>query len=131
MTRLSDEVRAFLDAPEFAVLATAEPDGRTQLSVMWVGRDGDDLVMATKRGRRKVRNLQRDPNATVLVYSRTRPTRYVEIRGTAKITDEDARALIDRLSRSYTGRDHVLGDPDEERDRVVIRITPDRVRHQL
>ncbi|MEU8052810.1 TIGR03618 family F420-dependent PPOX class oxidoreductase [Micromonospora haikouensis] len=126
--RLDPDTRALLDRPEFAVLSTTEPDGRAQLSVMWVGRDGDHLVMATKDGRRKVRNIRRDPRVTVLVYDRARPTRYVEIRGRATVTDEDAHALIDELARSYTGAAHVTGTPEQEAGRVVLRITPDRVR---
>ncbi|MFG1995093.1 PPOX class F420-dependent oxidoreductase [Actinoplanes sp. NPDC048988] len=124
-------MRELVDRPEFAVLATAEPDGSSQLSVMWLGRDGDDLVMATKGGRRKVRNIRRDARVTVLVHDRRTPTRYVEIRGRAAVVDEDAVALVHELARRYTGRDHVMGDPAEEAGRVVLRITPDRVVDQL
>ncbi|XVV08672.1 TIGR03618 family F420-dependent PPOX class oxidoreductase [Actinoplanes sp. CA-131856] len=129
--RLSGAVRELIDRPEFAVLATAEPDGSSQLSVMWVGRDGDNLVMATKDGRRKVRNIRRDSRVTVLVYDRQRPTRYVEIRGRATVVGEGGAALVNELARRYTGRDHVIGDPAEEADRVVLRIVPDRVVDQL
>ncbi|GIF20589.1 PPOX class probable F420-dependent enzyme [Actinoplanes tereljensis] len=122
---LGDGVRELVDGPEFAVLSTSEPDGSAQLSVMWVGRDGDELLMATKGARRKVRNIRRDPRVTVLLYDRGRPTRYAEIRGTARVTDEDARALVDRLARSYTGADHLVDD--QESDRVVLRITAERV----
>ncbi|SNY68495.1 TIGR03618 family F420-dependent PPOX class oxidoreductase [Paractinoplanes atraurantiacus] len=129
--RLSDAVRELVDRPEFAVLATAEPDGSSQLSVMWLGRDGDNLVMATKGGRRKVRNIRRDPRVTVLVHDRRAPTRYVEIRGHATVVGEGGSALVNELARRYTGRDHVIGDPGEEADRVVLRIVPERVVEQL
>ncbi|MFI5934679.1 TIGR03618 family F420-dependent PPOX class oxidoreductase [Actinoplanes sp. NPDC051494] len=123
----SPAVRELLDRPEFAVLATAEPDGVAQLSVMWLARDGDSLVMATKGGRRKVANIRRDPRVTVLVHDRSRPTRYVEIRGTARVTGEDADQLVDALAVSYTGADHVRGTVEQEAGRVVVRITPTRV----
>lgn len=96
---------------------------------MWVARDGDDLVMATKSGRRKVRNIGRDPRVTVLLHDRVRPARYAEIRGLARVTSEDAHALVDELARRYTGAAHVVTDPAQEADRVVLRITPCRVRH--
>lgn len=124
---LSGEVAALIDRPEFAVLSTVEPDGRAQLSVMWVGRDGDELVMATKAGRRKVRNIERDRRVSVLLYDRGRPSRYVEIRGVARVTGEDAHALVDELARRYTGGAHERGDEREEAARVVLRITPTRV----
>ncbi|WP_211275240.1 TIGR03618 family F420-dependent PPOX class oxidoreductase [Actinoplanes rectilineatus] len=124
---LPAEVRELLDRPEFAVLSTTDPDGTIQSSVMWAGRDGEEVVMATKGGRRKVRNIARDPRVTVLVYDRRSPVRYAEIRGTAQVTGEDAHALVDELARRYTGADHVVTDPAEEADRVVLRITPTRV----
>ncbi|XVU29634.1 TIGR03618 family F420-dependent PPOX class oxidoreductase [Actinoplanes sp. CA-054009] len=129
--RLSDAVRELIDRPEFAVLATADPDGSSRLSVMWLGREGDNLVMATKGGRRKVRNIRRDPRVTVLVYDRRRPTRYVEIRGRATVVDEGGAALVNELAHRYTGQDHVIGAPAEEADRVVLRITPDHVVDRL
>ncbi|MEV6350190.1 PPOX class F420-dependent oxidoreductase [Actinoplanes sp. NPDC051851] len=122
-------MRELVDRPEFAVLSTVEAGGEAQLSVMWVARDGDDLLMATKAGRRKVRNIRRDPRVTVLLHDRLRPARYAEIRGTARVTGEDAHALIDALARRYTGAAHVVVDPAQEVDRVVLRITPHRVLH--
>lgn len=136
---LSEDVRALIAKPEFAVLSTAEPDGSAQLSVMWLGLDGDRpddpsqlrgerIVMATKGGRRKVANIRRDPRVTVLVYDRARPTRYVEIRGVAVVTSDDAIALVNELADRYTGRPHEVGTDAEEADRVVLSITPTRVR---
>ncbi|GAA2669478.1 PPOX class F420-dependent oxidoreductase [Actinoplanes palleronii] len=127
--RLGAEVRELLERPEFAVLATAEGDGSVQLSVMWVGWDGEDLLMATKAGRRKVANIRRDPRVTVLLHDRAAPARYAEIRGRARVTGQDPHALVDELARRYTGAAHVVTDPDQEDDRVVLRITPERVRH--
>jgi PPOX class probable F420-dependent enzyme len=127
---LGAEVRELIDRPEFAVLSTVDPDGSAQLSVMWVGRDGDDLVMATRTGRRKVRNIERDPRVTVLIHDRRRPARYAEIRGVARVTGEDAYALVNELARRYTGADHVIADPARDTGRVVLRITPSTVRYR-
>ena len=60
---LNDEIRRLLDGRHFAVLATINPDGGPQTSAMWVGRDGDDVLFSTVAGRRKHRNLERDPRA--------------------------------------------------------------------
>ena len=62
---LNDEVRRLLDGRHFAVLATINPAGAPQTSAMWVARDGDDVLFSTVAGRRKHRNLERDPRATV------------------------------------------------------------------
>jgi len=118
-----------LDRPEFAVLTTVEADGSAQSSVMWAGRDGDEIVMATKASRRKVRNIRRDPRVTVLLYDRAKPTRYVEIRGAATVDDSaaGARALVNVLASRYTGAEHQVDDPAQEAERVVLRIRPVRV----
>jgi hypothetical protein len=49
-TNLPDDARALVDAREYATLATIEPDGRPQLSVVWITRDGDDLPAARSAG---------------------------------------------------------------------------------
>ena len=120
---LPENARALLDRPEFATVATVEPDGRPHLSVVWVGLDGDDVLFSTVRGRRKTRNLERDPRVTVLVYPKDDPYTYVEIRGTATLEDDPTRSLIDAMSRKYEGKpwDHA---PDE---RVIVRVSADKV----
>ena len=80
--------RVLLDAPEYATISTIEPDGQPQLSIVWVTRDGDDLLVSTIEGRRKHRNLSRDPRATVLVYPAADPNVYLEVRGSVTMTRE-------------------------------------------
>ena len=116
--------RVLIDTPEFGVLSTTDPAGGQHQCVMWVGRDGNDLVMATKNYRRQYRNLIADPRASVLVYSRARPQHYVHIRGTATLVEGGAVELADRLARAYTGTSHEVS---EEAQRVMIRVTPLRV----
>ncbi len=124
---LDDRSRALLDAPEFATIATIEPDGQPQLSVVWVTREGDDVLVSTVEGRRKHRNLVADPRATLLVYSRSDPYAYVEVRGTVTMTRDGGPELIDRLARDYRGVDRYAGDDGTDNVRVVVRLTPDKV----
>ncbi len=124
---LDDDARALLDAPEFATIATIEPDGQPQLSVVWIARDGDDLLVSTIEGRRKHRNLVADPRATVLVYPKDDPYRYLEVRGTVTMTTQGGVELIDRLNDEYTGGGRYTGDDGTENVRVVVRLTPTKV----
>lgn len=126
-TTLPEQARAWFDAPEFATLATIEPDGRPQLSVVWISRDGDDLLVSTVAGRRKHRNLERDPRCTVLLFPKDAPYSYVEVRGTASMTLEGGRELIDEHARQYAGVDRYTGDDGTDNVRVVVRIAPDKV----
>jgi PPOX class probable F420-dependent enzyme len=121
---LSDEIRRLLDGPNFAVLATLNPDGGPQTSAMWVGRDGDDVLFSTVAGRRKHRNLERDPRASVTVIEAEDPYNYVELRGRATIEEDIGRAFDTGLSWAYDGRDP---DPDPPGAvRLILRIEVDK-----
>jgi PPOX class probable F420-dependent enzyme len=127
MAILPDAAKAMLDAPEFATIATLNPDGQPQLSVVWIERDGDDVLVSTIKGRQKHRNIEREPKVTVLVYPKDNPYSYSEIRGVASMTEEGGRELIDRLCAAYTGGERYSGDDGTDNVRVVVRITPTKV----
>ncbi|HEY3611049.1 MAG TPA: PPOX class F420-dependent oxidoreductase [Pseudonocardiaceae bacterium] len=122
---LNDNVRKLVDGRNFAVVATTNADGSPQSSVVWITRDGDDLLFATVRGRRKERNLRRDPRVSVTVLDDANGYEYAEIRGTATMTEQGGRELINDLSRKYQDTDF----PDEPADvvRVIVRISPRHV----
>jgi PPOX class probable F420-dependent enzyme len=120
---LNDEIRRILDGPHFAVLATLNPDGGPQTSAMWVGRDGDDVLMSTLEGRRKHKNLLRDPRASVTVLDAD-PGNYVELRGRVTIEPDVDRAFDIGLSWKYDGRDPDPAVPGAVR--VILRMTVDK-----
>jgi PPOX class probable F420-dependent enzyme len=121
---LNDETRRLLDGRHFAVLATINPDGGPQTSAMWVGRDGDDVLFSTVVGRRKHRNLERDPRASVSVLDSEDPETYVELRGRVTIEDDVGRAFDTKLSWTYDGRDPGPDPPGAVR--VVLRMSVDK-----
>jgi len=126
---LNDAVRKLLDEPNPAVLATVNADGSPQTSVVWVGRDGDELIISSQAGRRKERNIRRDPRVSISILDRDDPLQYVEVRGVATVTEDVGRELAVRLEEQYGGPgagDEYLQLPPEV-VRVVIRITPMRV----
>ena len=127
MTQIPAVAREWIDANAFATFATILPDGRPHQSVVWIERDGDDLLVSTVKGRRKHLNLERDPRVSVLVYPQENPYSYVEIRGTARMTEEGGRELIDRLCQRYTGADRYTMDDGTDNVRVIVRITPEKV----
>jgi PPOX class probable F420-dependent enzyme len=125
MRTLPDEAKKLLDRPEFATVATLEPDGRPHLSVVWIGRDGDHMLFSTIQGRRKTLNLQRDPRITVLVYPKDDPYSYLEVRGTAELEDDPQKAYIEEMSQKYLGKAYPWHSDDERR--VVVRVRADKV----
>lgn len=127
---LSEDLKKYIDDnPVFATVATVQPDGSPQLSVTWIKRDGEDLLISTTVGRRKERNLRREPRVTVMINPPNAPYTYAEVRGTASITTDGGPELIDELARKYTGKDYADFNPAAKDDaqRVVVRVTPRKV----
>jgi PPOX class probable F420-dependent enzyme len=122
---LPAKARELADAQTYVTLATIRPDGSPRLTVLWVTRDGDDLLLSTARGRAKERDIARDPRVGVLFLDQRDPYGYVEVRGTATLTEEGGNELIDALAVKYTGEPYKWDFPEEVR--VVVRIIPDRV----
>jgi PPOX class probable F420-dependent enzyme len=102
--KLPDDVRAFLDAPRFAVLATIRADDSPHLTVVWYGVRGDELIVNTTVSRSKARNLERDPRVSLLVGEMAR---YVRIEGQARAVGTGADALRDihDLGVRYDGQE--------------------------
>nr|WP_237538959.1 MULTISPECIES: PPOX class F420-dependent oxidoreductase [unclassified Streptomyces] len=126
---MPDRLKSLLDEKVFIVVGTVQPDGSPQMSPVWVKRDGDDVLFSTTVGRRKEKNLRRDPRVTVVVMNPEQPYEYAEIRGTAELTTDGGAELIDELSRKYTGKDYADFNPASAQDaqRVVVRIRPQKV----
>ncbi|MDH6576693.1 PPOX class F420-dependent oxidoreductase [Kitasatospora sp. MAP5-34] len=124
--QLSDAAKALLDAKTFAVVTTLQPDGSPQSSVVWVARDGDDVLFCTVEGRRKHLNMVKDPRVSVLVNPPDNPYSYFEVRGEVAMTTEGGRELINALSQKYRGEE-VYGFDGPDDVRVVVRLTPRKV----
>lgn len=120
----SDETLRLLDGRHYAVLATVNADGSPQTSAMWVGRDGDNLLMSTVEGRLKHRNMMREPRVSVTVIDAGDPENYVELRGRAEMTPDVGRKVDTWLSWKYDGKDPEPDKPGAVR--VVVRITVDK-----
>jgi PPOX class probable F420-dependent enzyme len=121
---LSDAAIRLLDGKNYAVLATVNRDGSPQTSVMWVGRDGGDVLFSTVEGRVKHRNMVRDPRVSVTVIDTADPENYVELRGRVSMTPDIGRRFDTQLSWKYDGK-----DPGEDRPgavRVIGRITVEK-----
>jgi PPOX class probable F420-dependent enzyme len=121
---LPAEVRPLFQAPVFVVMTTINPDGAPQSSVVWSKVDGDTVVMSTIRGRRKCRNMERDPRVTLLSYDPEDPYSYVELRGTVSLDEAGGAELIDELSRAYDGKPWTVRPAET---RVVVRFTPHKI----
>ena len=126
---LRDDVRAFLEEPRYGVLGTVNADGSPQQTVMWYELRGDTLMMNTLRGRKKDRNLLRDPRASLCVED---GFRYVTLDGAIAMVEDQqtAQADIAALARRYHGAaegDRQARDVFAPQDRVTLLLSIDRV----
>ena len=71
-TPLPDSAKAVLGSPALAHLVTLNPDGSPQVTVVWVGLDGDEIVAAHLPEHRKVRNIRNDSRVALSIETATR-----------------------------------------------------------
>lgn len=125
-TQLSEKARAFLQERRFAVLGTLNADGSPQLTTMWYLLEGDTIVMNTRIGRIKDRNLRRDPRISVCVQD---GYDYVTVSGTAELIDDQQIAQYDiyRLAVRYDGEEDAKRQMEEgfskqQRETIHLKI---------
>jgi PPOX class probable F420-dependent enzyme len=124
---LSDEQKKFFRKPNFGHLATLEPDGSPQVTPVWIDVDGDFILINTAKGRKKVRNVERDPRVSVEVVEQENPYSMLSVKGkVVDITSDGADAHIDAMAKKYLGQDsYPFRQPGEER--LIMRIQPEKV----
>lgn len=120
-----EQTRKLLDGKNFATVATLNPDGGPQTSVVWILRDGDTVAFSTIATRRKALNLARDPRISVTVFDAANPYHSVEIRGTAELAEDTGRSLQKAVSHKYLGEDSPPEPPEVVR--LAVRVKPERV----
>src|SRR4051812_26447749 len=125
MATLTDKVRTLFDGKNFAVLSTIEPDGKPHSTVVWAKRDGDEILFALPKTRRKTANLKRDSRATVVIFDAANPYESAQVQGTASIEDDPNGMLVDELSLKYTGGPYP-GFAGPNPQWVIARITADK-----
>ncbi|MEV6297788.1 PPOX class F420-dependent oxidoreductase [Actinoplanes sp. NPDC051861] len=121
---LPGAARTLIDNPTYAVLTTINLDGSPQSTVVWVKRDGDDVLFSTVRGRVKAANMERDPRVSICAFDPAQPYRYCTVEGAVALSDDEGD-LIGELSYKYANEPWTADEPGTVR--VVCRLTPTRV----
>ena len=129
--RIPDSARALLEGPALAHLVTLNPDGSPQVSIIWVGVDGDEIVAAHMAERQKVRNIRRDPRVAISVEANTLNERglveYLVIHGRAQITQGGAAEILQQLAHVYLGPTVKFPPMDDPPSGFVTHITVERI----
>ena len=127
---LPPSLRELVESGPLAHLTTLNADGSPQVSVIWIGLDGDDLVSGHLDRRVKVRNLERDPRAVVSFVAPHVPGAFlnpyavVHARATVEPSDQ-AWDLLDRLAKVYVAPDATF--PAPKQPGYIVRYTLERV----
>ena len=106
--KIPDTARKLIESDALAHLVTLNPDGSPQVTCIWVGLDGDDIVSAHLGGaQQKLRNVRRDPRVVLsLEGTEIQPPglkQYLVVHGHARITEGGAPELLQRLAHVYLG----------------------------
>ncbi len=124
--------RDLLDGPRVAALSTLMPGGQPQSSLVWYDYDGLHARVNTTCERQKGKNMLADPRVTLLIVDPEDTSRYIQIGGTAAITEEGAIEHLDALTRAYTRHPQFYGYvyPVERRDqetRIICTLRATKI----
>lgn len=119
---LSAEVKQLIDGANFAHLATLMSDGSPQSVPVWIGREGERLVICTGEGSLKAKNTTRDPRVAISIVNFHNPYEEVQIRGRVVERRPDSEfKWMDVISHKYTGKSFPFRSP-EGRLALVIEV---------
>lgn len=124
MAKLDDKARTLLEGKNFVFVATVNKDGTPHLTPTWVDTDGENVLVNTALGRKKVANIKKDARAVVGVFDMSNPYEHLTIQGKVvkQITGKEAEAHIDKMAKKYLGKDvYPYRRPGEKRVIFVIK----------
>lgn len=129
MAVLSDEAKEVLVSGHLAHVVTLNADGSPQVTVVWIGIEGDEIVSGHLGDHLKLRNVRRDPRVAISVEtggSTNGFAHHLVIRGTGRVTEGGAPELLQRLAHVYLGPEAAFPPPGAPSG-YVLRICPQRV----
>ena len=130
--RLPDAARELVESDALAHLVTLNADGSPQVTCIWIGLDGDEIVSGhLMSGQQKLQNVRRDPRVALSVESKEiQPPglkQYLVLHGRARVEEGGAPELLQRLAHVYLGPDVTFPPMPDPPPGHVMRITVERI----
>ncbi len=123
---LPQSVKKILEDKAYGHVITFFPNGRPQVSMVWMDVEGDEALFNTAVERLKPQNLRRDPRIIASVQDRNNLQSYFVLHGKATVTEAGADLHIDKLAKRFLGVDkYPYRRPGEKR--LIVRIKVDRI----
>jgi PPOX class probable F420-dependent enzyme len=129
--QIPETARAVIESGRLAHVVTVNRDGSPHVTVVWVGLDGDEIVIGKLMADQKVANIRRDPRVSFSIEAEGEQwgmQNYLVVEGTARITEGGAPALLHDLAQRYIGPGTQFPPMPDPPDGFIIRIAPTRVR---
>src|SRR5574340_517264 len=129
--KIPPEIRALIEAGCPAHFVTLDPDGSPQVTIVWIGLDGDEIVSGHLPRNRKVRNIQRDERVAISLETTTNSamglTEYAVLYGRARIQIGGAPELLQKLAHVYMGPTVKFPPMEDPPPGYVIRVQVERI----
>ena len=126
----AEEIAEFLKLPLLSNLATLRPDGSPHLAPVWHLYDGERLLILSSPSSVKVGNLRGDPRIGISIPRETEPHGFVQVNGTAQLSEEWDRQVLWDMSINYQGEEEGKRYAEEtyrSMEFVLIAITPGKM----
>jgi PPOX class probable F420-dependent enzyme len=131
MATLPPSARVLVESNALAHLVTINPDGSPQVTCVWVGLEGDELVSGHLFRQKKLENVERDPRVALSLEGRKTNEiglrEYLVLHGLARIEPGGAPELLQRLARVYVGPDVTFPPMPNPPPGFVLRIAVERI----
>jgi PPOX class probable F420-dependent enzyme len=125
------EIRQLIESGCPAHLVTLNRDGSPQVTLVWIGLDGEEIVAGHLPRNRKVRNIERDHRVAISLETDTKSsmglTEYAVLYGEARIQQGGAPELLQRLAHVHLGPGIKFPPMDSPPPGYVTRIRVDRI----
>ena len=129
--KIPQEIKTLIESGSPAHLVTLNRDGSPQVTLIWIGLDGDDLVAGHLPKNQKVKNILRDPRVAISLQAATKSalglTEYAVLYGEAHIQEGGAPELLQRLAAVYLGPGVKFPPMEAPPPGYVTRIRVDRI----
>jgi PPOX class probable F420-dependent enzyme len=128
---IPDSARAVIESGRLAHLVTINRDGGPHVTIVWVGLDGDDIVIGKLARDQKLANIDRDPRVSLSIEAdgnRYGMRHYLVVEGTARVEQGGAPELLGKLAQRYIGPGTPFPPMPDPPPGFIIRITATKVR---
>jgi PPOX class probable F420-dependent enzyme len=124
--------REVIESGQLAHFVTVNRDGSPHVTIVWVGLDGDEIIIGKLNEDQKVANIRRDARVSLSIEApegdQYGMKNYLVVEGTARVTEGGAPQLLEQLAQRYVGPGAKFPPMENPPAGFIIRVVPNRIR---